>query len=372
MRKSQKCYEEDRDHTMKKEIKDGMKHRVWVKVVAFLLLCIFMYLAVAGSWLGVVMWKRGVYDTSKEEIVEQEMESLTRGSGYNYLYNYLMSGDEQVLENVRYDNLEIEIIAGLSPYATEGVGQKESLVAYEQVYSLGDFISPYSTADIASEVVAGNAELEKIIVDAAQIVAAQEAYESESAYAEEVSKQEVTTAYAEDVSDQETATEYAEVYVIDEEQDFSEFITYEIRTVVYVDTEYENIDQYFFLAKGYDVMYAAKDVIWLVVGGSVLLAMVFFVFLIKSAGYRRGKKEVVVCGTARIPYDICILLFTSVGAPPLILGAENFYYGDAYGSYIEGMIGIAGIVGACGVAILFLLDLIVRCKRRRCGPIFSW
>ncbi len=312
------------------EIKDnkdkkygGLKYSVVIKAAAFILMCILAFTAVAGTWLGITMWQQGIYSTSREEIEMGRMENLTYVSGFNCLYLYLKDESGSPLDNCGlYENIEIEIISGLNYYASDGVGVKENLVPYEQTYKLGDFVSPYSTSTISDSVIEGS-EIEAIIERAEEQVAASQ-----------------------------------------QEEDFSYFINYEIKTIVYVDEDYKVIDNYFFLAKGLDIIYAVKDIIWWIVGLSALLAITIFVWLLTAVGYRRGEEHVVVCGTARIPYEIFVFLAMCPGAPALICGAELVVDGHYYG-YMENVLwglGCLSIAGMTGILVLF--DFIVRYRTR--------
>ncbi len=309
---------------------DGLKYRVGIKVTAFILMTILGCVSIIGAWSGVTMWKARIYSTPKESIIQENFQNTTYTDGYNFLSYYLNGVDEEyLLDATTYGNTEIEVVSGINPYKTEGVDTQDNLMAFTQTYTLGNFYSPYSLDNISEEAVAGT-ELEDIIERTREMVEAEELQEAEI--------------------------------------DFTEFVEHEIEVIVYVDGDYQELDKFYVLAKCVDVIYAVKDIIWWIVAISLILSVTLFIWLLTAVGYRRGEERPVVCGTARMPYEIYLLLAMTVGIPFIIGGAETLTYGYHDGDMALVLLGCVLASATLSVMSMVIFDFAVRCKT---GTLFS-
>lgn len=360
---------------------DGLKYRVGIKVTAFILMSILGCVSIIGAWSGVTMWKARIYSTPKESIIQENFQNATYTDGYNFLSYYLNGVEEEYLLNATtYGNTEIEVVSGVNPYKTEGVDTQDNLMAFTQTYTLGNFYSPYSLDNISEDAIAGT-ELEGIIERTREMVEAEELQEAEMMQeSDEISEgineetvvesaviNEGYSTTAVEISDGYTETTVEDSYVA-EEIDFTEFVEYEIEVIVYVDGDYQELDKFYVLAKCVDVIYAVKDIIWWIVAIFLILSVTLFIWLLTAVGYRRGEERPVVCGTARMPYEIYLLFAMTVGTPLIIGGAETLTYGYHDGDMALVLLGCILASAMLSVIAMVIFDFVVRCKT---GTLFS-
>lgn len=310
---------------------DGLKHRVSVKITAFVLMAVLVVVFIGSIGGAIAMWKAGIYRQSQEAFEEEIYNGLTYDTGYELTRQYL-AGNLEYIEWICANNanVEFEIQDGLSSYKSNGLETGTNMTAYVQTYPLGNYYTPYdlesegSTYAISEDAMKGT-ELTTVIAQVQWAIAEQESGVTESV----------------DSSILEAFTDY------------------EITTVVYVEEDMTMIDDYFWMDKFIEIAYTLQGVIVLIALASIAGAIGLFIFLVKAAGYRKGHEERIVCGTARIPYEIYLFIVSGVGLSFLAIAMDGYYmiYNSSisYAIYVMGFLVMSGLVG-----IQFLLDLIVR------------
>ncbi len=328
--------------------RNNLKYSGAAKGIAIVLLCITVFIALAGGLSSIAMWRAGVYKTSQEAMEKEIFEEATYYDGLSVLQMYLVEGCSDNLYNYgSYQNIEVEIVSGAVPYMTSGVEERDNLIAYEHSYSLSMIYDIYGLESIAADAV--NEEL-KSMMDAIT-----EELESGSYVTE-------TTEYTEngyEIVDSSAS-------VSSELKDY--FNEYEIEAVVYVDGDYPVADTYYFTAKVLDGVYMLKPIMWPLIGISSVLAIVLFAYLTFALGWHREEECPVVSGTARVPYEVFGLLILCFMTPAFVQGADSYTYGISNESYIYIILGAVCLAITGCLLALGLLDFSVRWKT---GTIFS-
>lgn len=333
--------------------KYNIKHSGVVKAIAIVVLFVTVFITLAGGLLGIAMWNTGVYKTSQAAMEEKMFEDETYYAGMSAVSIYLTEGDCDSLYYLGTDgNIEVEIVSGLVPYKTAGVEERDHLVAYEQVYSLGDFYDPIYAENISEDAV--NDELSSII----------HAIEEETKGIEENTEESIEEIVIDEGENEEYSVVITEEMNEISDELWEECYNYEIKVNVYVDKDYPVQDSYYFNGKIVEGIYEIKSIVWPVTGIAFLLAVASFVFLAFSLGWRKDNDKAVVCGTAHMPYDLFGLLILCVITPTFIEGVDMFMYGISYISYVYIVSGV-GLLSIAGYFItLFLLDFSIRLKTR--------
>ncbi|MFI3209150.1 MAG: histidine kinase dimerization/phospho-acceptor domain-containing protein, partial [Eubacteriales bacterium] len=311
---------------------DGIKHRCSIKVLAFVVMILSAVIFFGSILSARLMWSHGVFSSSREEVEAELGEDLTQTSGEIILSNYI-SGSTDYVEIYCGEiySLEFEAISGIASYKSEGIDGNSALVPYEQTYVWGSFI------DWASlEVVPYYGE-------------ALESTEEGSYYTL--------------TSDSEQVTKLLSGILFTEEEieafEQKQYLDYEIETIIYVDQTYPVMDVYYVQGTVISFAYTVAPFIWYIIGFSFILCCVLFIFLLISAGYRKGENKRILCGTARIPYELYLAIVGSIGLVGCAILADAYY--DLFYGYLGiALYGLMGMIVLVGSVTLFLMDLVVR------------
>ena len=95
---------------------------------------------------------------------------------------------------------------------------------------------------------------------------------------------------------------------------------------MYVDAHLPFTDELSAISGMVHTVYSLRFAIYIVLAGAVLLALVCFVYLMLSAGYRKGVEGVLKSGLARVPFDVVTAFMVAFGVFSVIL-LDEFAYG---------------------------------------------
>ena len=129
---------------------------------------------------------------------------------------------------------------------------------------------------------------------------------------------------------------------------------------VFLDTKLPEFDEFYVINEGIEILYTIKNMIWVYFGVSLILAICLFIFLLCTAGYRKGNEKPVVCGTARIPWDVFTILMLCLSVPFLSSGFNSYYELSIWSMLMMGVL----LYGMCILGTLYLMDLTVRIRTK--------
>ncbi len=310
---------------------DGLKYRLGVKVIAFVLLIVFVSTFVGTIVSASIMYSEGIFSTSEETFRENLYDNKTYDLGSEMMY-YFLNDNCDYLEVMCGSVYNAEfLINGMGTfYETTGITGNENLIAYEHDYKIGEYFN-----------------LTKLKIEET------ESEDGEVAY--------ILT------SDDEWIAECIENFVDDkvytyEEVGDQEYLNATLSTIVYVDESFPVIDDLYWIDLFIKGAYFLEGNIWQIGIASCFLSILLFVFLLMAAGYRKGQEGCQVCGTARIPYEVFFVVYCIPMAIGLAVMDDAYRY--LYTSYVEWALMYMGFVMLFSVGMLTLMDFIVRVRTK--------
>lgn len=95
----------------------------------------------------------------------------------------------------------------------------------------------------------------------------------------------------------------------------------------YIDKSLSVQDEFAFMGKGVGLLYDLRYGIWGIAVGAILLTILLFIFLLCSAGHRKGQEGIVENCIDRIPFDVySAVMFILVWIPFVFLTEVNISY----------------------------------------------
>lgn len=281
----------------KKKKKSGLTHSVWAKAGA-LILCILMLGVTALSVAGVVLMFSGeVYWTHEAYVREQAFSEYANRHDYSIVYHYPVSAFDEIEDLVERTNIDyVRIECGNEAYATYEYGERRTDDGYT-------FTSNWAFSyDPAGGVNA--------------------------------------------------------IYYITDEYSLAKYSPNEICTVeIGISENVEICDELFWLDLLVTLVYALRFWIYAIGLGALIVAILCFIFLMCSAGRRRGVEGIAPTVLTKIPFEIptAALIF---GSLLVLSGVVDWLYED-----IELAIGVVIWAILTAVAgILWCMSLALRIK----------
>ena len=286
---------------MKEEkVKEKLTHKLWAKIVAYLLLGISA-LSLLASGVGIfAAWEFDVYTSTPEELKNSQYRDMCISFGNNLIWwvrdeEYGFAESQTRSKNAQYAVMDSR---GKLLWQSEGYEalQKKSTspYAYGLVYALEEEVIPYDT------------------------------YENGPYMAESESV---------DAHETHTRIRYRRDYRDGEKLAENEYVVGAI-----VDTDFPLEDMFFWIGKVYDVLWTFRYTVYIVAALGFALALACFIFLMCAAGHRAGHEEPSPGYLHKIPFD---LLTAAVAG--LILGAAALCVDLSYWSPSSG----AAAVSVC-------------------------
>ncbi len=118
-------------------------------------------------------------------------------------------------------------------------------------------------------------------------------------------------------------------------------------------------DEFYYAAKLYDFIYSARFAIIGLAAASLVISIILFVFLMCSAGRRRGADAPALSWLDRIPLDLLVLIYFGIIMFSYVLFNEMMWYG---GDIIQAVALIAFILLIFLLFLSFCMSFAVRAK----------
>ncbi|MFI3170805.1 MAG: HAMP domain-containing sensor histidine kinase [Eubacteriales bacterium] len=321
---------------------DGLRHRVIVKILAFIIMLIAVSTFIVSVTTGVFMVENKGYLKTKEEFIDEFVEERVLTRGYHFM-QLLVEGNTEYLEEYckNESNLEFAVKNGDTSYETSGVASldSETTKIYTQTVNLNEFHSEYfieyETRSYSKDIIDILGISDEMVVLNLKL----NQYDESSYYSSEVQQ------------------------IINEELNIS------VEVTTYLDTNYVITDEFSFYNQVLDLVYGMKGFVWGIVALSGIVSIAFFVFLVLAAGYRRGYEKPIVCGTAKAPLDLLAMICAVPGTLCILMGygvARWLFEGYGYeNSEVYAVIGtVLAIALGVVVMVLFIMDITVRLRTR--------